>query len=368
MSLINTTKIKRLAKILFSKKNNDAIESNLEIDFNSDRTQQYHLASWEFKYRYPTDYVCDFEKNKPDEFKSYSEQSLEKEVSVLPWIPASNRLPKRLKKDKILPEFIIMIILSAIISLPYSIISGLIYLLRRGHARISYYIHKRFYRLESSMFGRFKNKLKRIFLYGSMIFVVSLIMMSLVFKIDNSFTVLCDSIRGKDVNSLSSSLIIIVAIILLTGTLASIFINSVVIPTFFFRNKSTILGDLIKDFYNIFSSQAVVQDDLYITTDDKKEKLVLKDIKGCCSLTPLHIPYSDEEHLSHYYTKHAYVGELTWRFISPFAYRYYCMAHGYFIPIKFIFKRKPIPYSLFYKGNPMMQKSKKAKYFTSVVE
>ena len=358
-------KISNIFKILFTKKDKQIIERNMEIDFHPERVHK--VASWEYKYLYPTDYVCKFEKDKPDEFKSFAEHEAEKDVLLLPWIPASNRFPKRLKKDKILPEYIIMIILAAIISIPYSIISGLLYLLRRGHARISYYIHQRHYRLESTMFGRIKNKLKRILLYGAMIFIANLIIMSSIFKIDNSWTVLCDSIRGKDVNSLSSSLIIIVAIVLITGFIALIFINSVVIPTFFLKHKSTILGDIIGDFYSIFN-QAATKSDLYFATDDKKENLVLKEIEGCCSITPLYIPYSDEEHLTHYYSKQAYIGELTWRFISPFAYRYYCMAHGYFIPIKFIFKRKPIPYSIFYKGNPMAQKSKKAKYFTSVVE
>lgn len=365
MSLINTTKLKRLAKILFTKKDNNAIESNMEIDFHPERVHK--VTSWEYKYLYPTDYVCKFEKDKPDEFKSFAEKSIEEDVSPIPWISASNRFPKRLKKDKILPEYIIMIILAAIISIPYSIVSGLLYLLRRGHARISYYIHQRHYRLKSTRIGRLKNKLKRILFYGAIIFTTNLIIMSFIFKINNSWSALCDSIRGKDVDSLSSSLIIVTAIVLITGFIVSIFINSVMIPTFFFRHKSTMLGDIIRDFYNVFN-QASSKSDLYFETDDKKENLVLKNISGCCSLTPLYIPYSDESFCTHYYAKHAYIGELTWRFISPFAYRYYCMAHGYFIPMRFIFKRKPIPYSIFYKGNPMAQKSKKAKYFTSIVD
>ena len=103
-------------------------------------------------------------------------------------------------------------------------------------------------------------------------------------------------------------------------------------------------------------------------TDAIAEKRKLLKEPNCCGFSSLYIPFN-ESALSkelHYYRKHAYVGELTWRFISPFAYRYYCMAYGYYIPITLITKRSPIPYNIFYKANPYAQKSKPAKYFTNL--
>lgn len=362
MKILNINKFKRIIDILFTKKDKKVIEDNIEIDYHPERDGNDS---------YPLSFVCNFENNKPDEFKGFLEYSYEQNIKKHSWIPCSNRLPKRLKKDAILPEYIIMIILTAIITLPYSIISGLIYILRRGHARISYHLHNRHHRFLIHPLKRFGNKIKRILFYGTITFIANFIFLSSITN-KNGWNVFCNAFRGNDrkflINNLFlDNLIIAAGFVLITGTLISIAINGVLLPTFFIKTKSTFLGDRLAEFFNIFESNT---DDaeFSIATEDNKDKKELKKEHCCCTISAFYIPYREDAYVSHYYPKHAYIGELTWRFISPFAYRYYCMAHGYFIPIRFIFKRKPIPYSIFYKGNPMAQKSKKAKYFTSVVE